>query len=188
MIRVCAGRFKGRRIRVPPKTRPTSDKVREAMFDVLGARVEGARCLDLFAGSGALGIEALSRGARFVTFCDSRAVCVRTMGENMERLGVEKDAFRLVRSDAVAAIERLHGEGEEFGLVFVDPPYAEPIYQSVLLALDVSGVVSPSGVVVVERCKRVELGETFGLLQLLKTKRYGDTYVDYFVRIEKRWR
>ena len=185
MIRVCAGRLKGRRIRVPPKTRPTSDKVREAMFDVLGVRVEGARCLDLFAGSGALGIEALSRGATLAVFCDSRAVCVRTIGENMARLGVEREFFRLIRSDALAAIERLKGDEMQFDLVFVDPPYAEPVYQSVLLALDVSGLVSPSGMVVVERCKRVELGETFGLLQLWKTKHYGDTYVDYFVRMEK---
>jgi 16S rRNA (guanine966-N2)-methyltransferase len=120
-MRVVAGRFKGRTLHAPKgrDTRPTSDKVREALFSVL-ADVEGAQVLDLYAGSGALGIEALSRGAAAVTFVDDDERAVAAMRRNLEQLGIEATVRR---RDAVVF---LGSAGGPFDLVFIDPPYSSP--------------------------------------------------------------
>ena len=122
-MRVVAGRLGGRRLIAPAgqSTRPTSDKVREALFSILGD-VEGARVLDLFAGSGALGIEALSRGAARATFVDSAPAAVRAVRENVAALGLE-DAAEVRRQDARAFLRTAKKSGHEYDLVFLDPPY-----------------------------------------------------------------
>ena len=121
-IRIIGGRFRGRRLRFPNATglRPTADRLRETLFNWLQFEIEGARCLDLFAGSGALGLEALSRGAAFVRFVDQAPVVVRQLRENLGLLGVNEQA-EVVRGDAARL---LRGRPEQpFDLVFLDPPY-----------------------------------------------------------------
>jgi len=122
-MRVIAGEAKGARLARPPGgTRPVSDRAREGLFAALGPLVHGARCLDLYAGTGALGIEALSRGAATCVFVDSSAPAIRTIRENLSRTGFE-DRSRVVRADAARFLGRPSGP---FDLAFLDPPYALP--------------------------------------------------------------
>src|SRR6188508_1151759 len=121
-MRVIAGKFKGRRLKSPTweGLRPTSDKLRETLFNVIGARVVGARVLDGYAGTGAVGIEALSRGASHVTFVESDRRAVDLIAANLAHCGV-KDGYAIIRVDFARAQSRLRGT--EFDIIFLDPPY-----------------------------------------------------------------
>lgn len=181
------GEFGGRRILAPHGrgVRPTLDRVREAIFDVLGSGVEGAKVLDLFAGSGALGIEALSRGACHVTFCDSSSRAVQAIHRNLERLGIRESQARVLQMPAAQAIRVLANEGDRFDIVFVDPPYDALLYEATLTALAIAKVVTPGGRVIVEHSRRTRVGAVYGDLQAIKTRRYGDTCVTFFERAPK---
>jgi 16S rRNA (guanine966-N2)-methyltransferase len=119
-VRILAGRWRGRALEVPPDSRPTSSRAREALFDILGTRIEGARVLDLYAGSGAVGLEALSRGARLAVFVEPDA---GALGRNLARLSVSGDEARILVRRAEEALTLLESGGERFDLVFSDPPY-----------------------------------------------------------------
>ncbi|HEX4439186.1 MAG TPA: RsmD family RNA methyltransferase [Thermoanaerobaculia bacterium] len=124
-VRILAGRWKGRKLEAPPDARPTSGRAREALFDVLGERIAGARVLDLFAGSGAVGLEAVSRGAASAVLVEPEARGIR---RTLEHLGDDGRDVRLIASDAADAVEELAASGERFDLVFADPPYLlEPL-------------------------------------------------------------
>lgn len=154
-MRVIAGQARGRRLAVPPGTtvRPTADRVREALFSSLAARVPGARVLDAYAGSGALGVEALSRGAAWATFVERDARATRTVETNLERTGLTARAT-VVR----ATVARFCAEprGGPFDLVLADPPYAlavGTVFER-LAALHAAGGLAPGALVVVERDRR----------------------------------
>lgn len=183
-MRIVGGEHGGRRIQAPKGrgVRPTLDRVREAIFDVLRDRVRGARVLDLFAGSGALGLEALSRGASHATFCDAAARPVQAIRDNARRLGVSPSAARVLLMPAHQAIRRLAAEGDHFDVVFVDPPYESQLYDETLLALAISGLAAPGGVVVVEHGRRQEVGAVYGDLHAVRRRRYGETCVTYLER------
>jgi 16S rRNA (guanine966-N2)-methyltransferase len=172
-MRVIAGRWGGRRLTAPPgdATRPTSDRVREALFSVLGARVGGARVLDLFAGSGALGIEALSRGAAEATFVDSAPAAIRAVRANLEALGIEA-AVR--RADARRFLGSASAAARQYDLVFLDPPYRLTGGLGRELTAALPAVLAPGAAVVAESDRRapLELG-----LDLLDERRYGDTLI-----------
>lgn len=173
-MRVIAGRFGGRRLRVPAAgVRPTSDRVREALFASLG-KLEGARVLDLFAGSGALGIEALSRGAALAVFAERSAPAAATLRDNLASLEAEA-LGRVLRGEAVAVLRRLAGAGERFDLVFLDPPWSDPEEPArTLRALSTSGILAAGAVVVVETGRGQEL-PALGGLRVVDERRYGDT-------------
>jgi pantetheine-phosphate adenylyltransferase/16S rRNA (guanine(966)-N(2))-methyltransferase RsmD len=175
-MRVIAGRFGGRRLRVPAAgVRPTADRVREALFASLGD-LEGVRALDLFAGSGALGIEALSRGAALAVFAERSAPAAATVRANLASLGAEGQG-RVLRGDAVGALRRLAGAGERFDLVFLDPPWTDPDEPArTLRALETSGILAGDAVVVVETGRGRELPALSGL-RVVDERRYGDTVV-----------
>ena len=123
-MRVIAGKFRGRRLKSPPgaQTRPTSDRLRETLFNILAPRLQGARFLDLCAGTGAVGIEALSRGASHITFVDqSRKMC-GLIEANLTSLGVEADQYEIVVSEAFDYLRRRLMKAPEFDIVFFDPP------------------------------------------------------------------
>ena len=172
-MRVIAGKYGGRRLQAPPgdATRPTSDRVREALFSVLGARVDGARVLDLFAGSGALGIEALSRGAAEATFVDSAPAAIRAVRANLEALGAEADVRR---SDARRFLGAASAAARQYDLVFLDPPYRLTGRLGGELTLALPAVLAPAAAVVAESDRRapLELG-----LPILDERRYGDTLI-----------
>ncbi len=172
-MRVIAGRYRGRRLQAPPgeATRPTSDRVREALFSVLGARVEGAQVLDLFAGSGALGIEALSRGAAAATFVDTAPAAIRALRANLEALGASAEVRR---SDARRFLGGASAAARQYDLVFLDPPYRLAGRLGSELTTALPAVLASGAAVVAESDRRapLELG-----LPILDERRYGDTLI-----------
>lgn len=185
-MRIVAGEYRGRRL-VAPKgrgVRPTLEKVREAIFDSLGPRFTDARVLDLFAGSGAMGFEALSRGASHVVFVDAEERPVEAVRENARLLGVAVDRMTVLQMTAENALRRLSPRQDAFDVVFVDPPYESGLYEQVLLALSMSGLVAPGGIVVVEHARRYAVDPVYGPMVMKKDRLYGDTGVAYFHRID----
>lgn len=172
-MRVIAGALGGRRLASPPgETRPTSDRVREALFSILGP-IDGLRVLDLFAGSGALAIEALSRGASEALLVEQDRRTAGVAGENVESLGLESRA-RLVVGRAEVEAARLARAGERFGLVFADPPYRQGLETLRGLSADLSRVVAPGGRIVVESHRRDPAALD---LPMVHERQYGDTAI-----------
>jgi 16S rRNA (guanine966-N2)-methyltransferase len=174
-MRVIAGRFGGRRLKAPRgrTTRPTSDRVREALFALLG-ELRGANVLDLFAGTGALGIEALSRGAATVVFVERDGRAARALRDNLEALEIQPGAAELRRGDVLGALRSARDRAEKYDLVFIDPPYRRaPDWGPQLSAL-LPQVLGPSARVVVESDRRapLELG-----MDIEHQRRYGDTSI-----------
>jgi 16S rRNA (guanine966-N2)-methyltransferase len=172
-VRIVAGRWGGRRLITPrgAAVRPTADRVREALFSILGGAVEGARVLDLFAGSGALGLEALSRGAAEATFVDSATASVAAVRANLEALGGDAEVRR---ADALRFLRSATGETRHYDLVLLDPPYrlAERLGRELSEALP--GVLAPAALVVCESDRRAPLPLD---LPLTDERRYGDTLI-----------
>jgi 16S rRNA (guanine966-N2)-methyltransferase len=183
MLRVIGGTLRGRRLATPPgrHTRPTSDKVREAIFSALGALLDldGARVLDLYAGSGALGIEALSRGAVQCTFVEAHARTAAGIRANLEHLGLSRDVAPVV----VARAERWLAAASQppATLVLADPPYAGTGHDALLDALARSPAVAGGAVIVLETAAGQALAPP-SRLELRRTKVYGDTQVAYLIK------
>jgi 16S rRNA (guanine966-N2)-methyltransferase len=177
-VRIVGGSLGGRVLRAPAgrATRPTSEKVREALFNILGS-VEGDHVLDLFAGSGALGIEALSRGAAHVTFVDGGKPALMAVRANLAQLGIS-DRATVIAADAVATAGRLV-PAQPWRVVFVDPPYASELAQKAVLALPMSHL-APGAVVVIEHDRRNAPPDALGSLLRTDQRRYGDTMISFF--------
>jgi 16S rRNA (guanine966-N2)-methyltransferase len=178
-MRVVAGVAKGTRLApVPAGTRPMSDRAREGLFSSLGATVEGARVLDLFAGTGAIGIEALSRGATSVVFVDSAPQAVKVITENLRRTKLTRSG-RIRRLDALRTIRERPGT---FELVILDPPYRleQPYLDGLLAEIAGQGVVLPAGRVVLSRSTRTYMPVIPVDWRLERRLSYGDTIVFVF--------
>jgi 16S rRNA (guanine966-N2)-methyltransferase len=177
-LRVTGGRLGGRRLRAPARgVRPTADRVREAVFARLGD-LEGAAVLDLYAGSGALGVEAASRGAASVVFVERAPATLAVLRANLDTLGLG-DA-RVIAADAARAVADLGREGRRFDLVLLDPPWASDEAPRALAALVAAGVLRPHALVVVEHGRRHSLPVVRGLA-VLDERRYGETLVTRLV-------
>lgn len=150
-MRIIAGEYKGRNIKPVPgqETRPTGDKVKEAVFHRMGPYFSGGNGLDLFAGSGALGMEALSRGMNQMTFVDTSIQAIRTIHKNISILHIQ-DQCKVYRNDAVRALNLLAKKNELFHLILLDPPYKGIYYQPLLDKIEQSHVVASSGLIYVE--------------------------------------
>jgi 16S rRNA (guanine(966)-N(2))-methyltransferase RsmD len=177
-VRVTGGRLGGRRLAAPaPGVRPTADRVREALFARLGP-LDGARVLDLYAGTGALGIEALSRGAHDTVFVERSSASASVLHRNLETLDLV-GCSRIVRSEVRGALRRLAREGQRFDLVLADPPYADRDVAASLALLVAGDLLAPGATVVVERSRRHPLPIVEGLVSR-DTRRYGDTELEWF--------
>jgi 16S rRNA (guanine966-N2)-methyltransferase len=179
-VRIVGGNLGGRVLRAPrgAATRPTSEKVREAVFDIIGP-VVGDCVLDLFAGSGALGIEALSRGAQHATFVDTARPAVQAIRDNLRELGLDARAT-VVPADAVATAGR-HQPPAPWRVVFIDPPYRSGLATRAALALPCERLAGDA-VIVIEHDRHGAPPETLGSLIRTDQRRYGDTLVSFFVR------
>jgi 16S rRNA (guanine966-N2)-methyltransferase len=188
-MRIIGGVVGGRTIRAPhgTGTRPTSDKVRGALFNILGPPDENARVLDLFAGAGALGLEALSRGAAHATFVDKDGGAVRCVEENAGALGFG-ERVRVQRGDAQTVLGRLERAGERFTWVFIDPPYAsdEAVRALTALGKPPAPLLEDDAVVVVEHDRRRAPDDTYGTLTRADRRKYGDTEISFFRRSSAR--
>jgi 16S rRNA (guanine966-N2)-methyltransferase len=174
-VRVIGGFLRSRTlVRPPDGVRPTADRVREALFASLGS-LEDARVLDLFAGTGALGIEALSRGAASAVFIDKSERSLRALRQNLKELGLE-DQSRVVRRAVRPGLRQLEGAAGPFDLALLDPPYAIGDLQQVLEELVASGLMASEGTVVVETGKSHSLAPVKGLVEIGE-RLYGDTRI-----------
>jgi 16S rRNA (guanine966-N2)-methyltransferase len=189
-MRIISGKYRGRKLKSPPsiQTRPTSDRLRETLFNILAPRIQGARFLDLCAGSGAVGIEALSRGATHATLVDrSRRMC-GLIETNLEALGVAEDESEVVCAEVAEFLRRrakkatMHGEA--FDIVFFDPPYATD-YEVVLKRLgdQSTPLLAAEATIVVEHRKKRELNEEFGFLRRYRSLKQGDSCLSFYQRI-----
>ena len=184
-MRIIAGAFKGRRLApVKGRTRPTAAKVREAIFNILGPAVPEAQVLDLFAGTGALGIEALSRGAAAAVFVEDHPEALKVLRRNLEDLGLTDRRPRSGPLPVAAALKKLAGRGERFGLAFLDPPYGGGDAAAALSALGSLNLLAPEARVVAEHSRRETLPEVGGALTRLEVRRYGDTQVAFYLAAE----
>jgi 16S rRNA (guanine966-N2)-methyltransferase len=174
-MRVIAGELGGRRLRAPNGrlTRPTSDRVREALFAMLG-EIAGASVLDLFAGSGALGIEALSRGASAAVFVERDGPALRALKSNLDSLGLAPPRAQVRRCEALAALRSARRGKETYDLLFIDPPYSQARDWGPELSEALPPMLRPAARVVVESDRRVPLQLT---LELERERRYGDTSI-----------
>jgi 16S rRNA (guanine966-N2)-methyltransferase len=174
-VRVIAGQLGGRRLRAPKGrvTRPTSDRVREAVFAMLGG-VEDARVLDLFAGSGALGIEALSRGAERAVFVERDAAVVRVLRGNLADLDIAEASVEVRRADVLAALQSARARKETYDLLFIDPPYGQAHGWGPQLSAVLPTLMSPNARAVVESDRRALLELD---MPLERSRRYGDTSI-----------
>jgi 16S rRNA (guanine966-N2)-methyltransferase len=174
-VRVVAGRFGGRRLQAPPGrgTRPTSDRVREALFSTLGP-LDGARVLDLFAGSGALGIEALSRGAASALLVERDPRTVAVIRANLEALGIDAPEATVHAGPARAALRSASARGDTYDLIFLDPPYRSAPGLGRELSAALEPLLSGGGRVVTESDRRAPLELA---LPLTHERRYGDTLI-----------
>src|SRR5215471_2338384 len=167
-MRIIAGKFRSRILKSlkGQSLRPTSDYLRETLFNVLGPAVDGAQFLDLYAGTGAVGLEAISRGASDVVFVENYAAAVKLIRENLALLKIDSD-FQIIAASAVEAFVRLEKyKAPPFDFVFLDPPYAAELeYEMTLEALSESPLISERSVVIAEHQKRLELDSAYGALQ-----------------------
>jgi 16S rRNA (guanine966-N2)-methyltransferase len=178
-LRIIAGVWRGRRLRFAdaPEIRPTPDRVRETLFNWLGPRIAGARCLDLFAGSGALGLEALSRGAAHVLFVERNAVAARELRTLLEEWrGTDG---RVQHDDA---LRWLSGPSEIFDIVFLDPPFSAGLLEESAARLEKCGWLGPRALIYVEAAAREPLPALPSAWQLLKAKRAGEVGYHLFER------
>lgn len=181
-VRIVAGVWRGRRLRTPggPAVRPTADRVREAIFNILGEATEGARVLDLFAGTGALALEALSRGASSAVLVESDPRAFAVLRRNVLELGA--DPAEPLLMDWRAALRVLGGRGSRFELVFLDPPYGKGIAGRAAGGLEEAGVLEPGGTIVVEEDARAGESSFPAGWERVDDRRYGGTRVMIFTR------
>lgn len=183
-MRVIAGQFRSRPLTAPKglDTRPTSDRLRETLFNVLAPRIAGSVFIDLYAGSGAVGIEALSRGAQNAIFVENAELALRTIRTNLSSLGI-RGGYALEARSASAALKRLAASGTVAHLVFLDPPYSSTAeYESTLTLLggDYSQLLAPGAIVVAEHLKKLDLAATYGSLRRYRTLKQGDSILSFY--------
>lgn len=181
-MRVIGGVDRGRRLKAPRglRTRPSADRVREALFDILGPAVRGMRVLDLFAGTGAVGIEALSRGAAYAAFVERDRGALRVLRANLAALGLPRGRARVVAGDAATALAGLARREPPFDLVFLDPPYAGDLATRALAALAGGALVGPGTRVVVQHFAKTPPPPAAGALRAVETRRFGETALTFF--------
>lgn len=182
-MRVIAGKRKGRRLKAPGglTIRPTADRVKEALFSILGGEVDGARVLDLYAGSGALGIEALSRGAAHVTFVEADPLSIRLIRENLQACGLT-DGVEVHVCRVESFLSRVRITVPPFRIVLADPPYRATDEVIRLAAQFPPRLLEPHGIVALEHDEGVVPPPAFGPLTRSRTYRYGDTAVTLYRR------
>jgi len=178
-VRVIAGALKGRKLDAPTwdGLRPTSDKLRETLFNVLAPRIEGARVLDGYAGTGAVGIEALSRGAAHVTFVEQDRRAAALIESNLKKCGIA-DGYVIIQSSVLQAIEGLRTKGTAaFDVILLDPPYASDFHEALP---HVGDIVKPDGVVILEHARRAEAPAASGRLTRVRELKSGDSTLTFY--------
>jgi 16S rRNA (guanine966-N2)-methyltransferase len=191
-MRISGGTAKGRRTATKSlltknsegeRLRPTSSKVREALFDILRNKIEGASFVDLYAGTGTVGLEALSRGTGRSVFVEPDELRIRTIKNNVLRLGFLEQAL-VAKGRAYEFLQKASVENESFDIFFIDPPYDSEEIEKVLPLLGEEGLVNEDGVVIVEHFFKRHVPEEAGRLKIKRSYRYGDTMLTLYRKVE----
>jgi 16S rRNA (guanine(966)-N(2))-methyltransferase RsmD len=195
-MRIISGKYKGRIIEMPVGIRPTQDKVRKALFDILGD-IKDLVFLELFAGSGAVGLEALSLGAKEVVFVESNSRCAGVIKDNLDSLKIQSPVSKsslglkasntqftatLVNKDIQDAIKLLAENKRKFDIIFLDPPYYKETAKKTLQTLGACDILTPDGFIVVQHFKKDNLPVSLGDLALFRQFKYGDTLLSLYTR------
>jgi 16S rRNA (guanine966-N2)-methyltransferase len=183
-MRVISGTARGTRLVSlgSADIRPTLDRVKESFFNQVGPGLEGLTFLDLFAGSGSMGIEALSRGAKTVVFVEPNPKAQRIITQNLNKCHMIGDSPRwaLLKSSALVGLKTLKEQNLSFDLVYVDPPFAHDLYEPTLLGLSPSGILRQDAIIVAEHFHKTVLQTNYDKLDLCKDRRFGDTCLSFF--------
>lgn len=183
-MRVIAGKYKGRRLTAPKGAfvRPTSDRVKESFFSIIRDRLIDSRFLDLCAGTGNIGIEALSRGAKKVTFLDKNLNCIRQIEQNLTAIGLEinQPELKLIHADAIQGLNQFQLQSETFELIYLDPPYDSNLYNQCLSYISDNSVLETSGILLIEHRKHTQLPSISGRLCCYRMKQYGNTCISFY--------
>ena len=186
-MRIIAGSAKGAKLNAPAglTTRPTSDRVRESLFNIISHDLWGAHFLDLFAGSGAVGLEAISRGAALAVFADSRAECICIINKNAEKTRL-RDRARILPMEASKAIRILSREGQVFDLVYLDPPYHNKKGKNMVFwaleEIEAHSLIEAESLIIAERDGTKEHNSINGIppyFELVREERYGNTVLEF---------
>lgn len=182
MVRVIGGRLRGKKLHSVPgmRTRPTANRVRESVFNILAAEVKGMKVLDLFAGTGVLGLEALSRGAKYAVLVDYHRQALSVIRRNIASCGLD-DAARVLRCDLRRDVNWQSAFGEGFQLVFMDPPYNRGFVNSTLACLHTSQLLEKDAIVTVEHSPQEPIGDDVSPFVLKDQRKYGKTLVSFLL-------
>lgn len=181
-MRIISGQYRGLTLKTLKggKLRPTSDQLRETLFDVLGPSVEGTRFLDAYAGTGAVGLEAMSRGAADVVFIEQHRAAAEVIRQNLARLKIDS-GYWIHTASVEKGLEKLCSEGEKFDFIFIDPPYdAIREYHQTLRELGRGRILLPSSVVIAEHSRHTILEEEYVSLRRSRTIRHGDAQLSFY--------
>lgn len=181
-MRIITGSAKGIKLSAPRglMTRPTADRVKESVFNILGDIVMEARVLDIFAGTGNLGLEALSRGASSAVFVDSNLDSIAAIKENARRTKLLGQA-EIFKNDVIRAFDKFVEMGRTFDLIFCDPPYNKGFVQRVLKKIENDTILEPRGILVIEHSKHEEITNSWDTLQLRRVEQYGETLISFLL-------
>jgi 16S rRNA (guanine(966)-N(2))-methyltransferase RsmD len=182
LMRIITGSAKGTKLKTPRglAVRPTGDRVKESLFNILGSRVPDARVLDLFAGTGNLGLEALSRGANHTTFVEQSMVSISLIRENAVLTKLQ-DRITIVKANVLSAIGRLGGQ---FDLIFCDPPYNKNLVSQVLTSIDQAAILADGAILIIEHSQHEGVEIALNQLQLVRSERFGETCIGFWKKIE----
>jgi len=186
-MRVIAGKYKSRVISMPRDVRPTSNKVREAIFDVFSTQIEGASVLDLFAGSGGFGIEAISQGAASSVFCDKIQGITKIIRKNLQVLDPQDiKNTEVMTKDALGAIKSLHNKQVSFDIIFLDPPYYKNWIRKCLKYISIYDILTHSGFIIAEHSKKDKINFEEESFTLMRQLTYGDTIISILKKKAKK--
>jgi 16S rRNA (guanine966-N2)-methyltransferase len=181
-MRIISGKYKSRRLKGTPPAgiRPTSDKLKETLFNILGPRVDASLFLDACAGMGAIGIEAISRGASMVYFVEQSRKAAAIIRENLQSLGIE-EGYKILEMDLAKALDLCRRDRTQFDIAFVDPPYdREDLYTVTINRFANSSLLSPEGILILEHSKREDLAEVSGNLRKFRSLVQGDAALAFY--------
>jgi 16S rRNA (guanine966-N2)-methyltransferase len=183
IMRIIAGTMKGRKLKAPSglELRPTSDKVKEALFNILASRIEGANLLDLYAGTGSIGIDALSRGAQSVVFVENNKRHFQFLKKNLASYPLEGRAETFATA-AADFLRKARKSNRSFDIIFIDPPYQSKEIEKILPILQEGDMITTHGLVVIEHFHKKSLPETVGNLSFLKKYKYGETILSFYAK------
>ncbi|MDP3803975.1 MAG: 16S rRNA (guanine(966)-N(2))-methyltransferase RsmD [Candidatus Omnitrophota bacterium] len=180
-MRIIGGEYRSRLIQMPKgiEVRPTQDRVREAIFNILGD-INGKVVLDLFAGSGAFGLEALSRGASHVTFVENNSRCLAVIEENVGSLNIPDSKSYIARGSVLSLLPKMQRDGNKYDIIFLDPPYHKDMARKCLINIDYRDILPQFGLVVAEHFKKDSLEADLDTLETMTERKYGDTLVTIY--------